>query len=1557
MLLRLWTRHLPLAASFAVLMSVPVTGTISPSPARAITPPENPNFTVQIGSSATQLQVVFTPTSGISRYSVRMYSSWDNYDNAVIFQMNYQSGQDIGLGNQPGFCNGDQVCIAISNNRGVRFTIQGYDSSNNPVTNQSPKSLPYFQTTDQVPSLSSPNTTPTSLIRVPFSPQTGQTSLSIRLYRSDDNYSQIYREVTDIVAPGRDIEVPGGYSYKFAYRTIGSTQNSNAYLSSAWRLRPDQISVGVRPNPPGNVQLTGSNRSFTATWTASQPVNGVTVYQYFVGFSSDRISWTDYSTTNTTDTISNLTNGQPYWVRVRSIGGNSTFGEWMSPTPVVPSYRPGIPSLSLVAGDKRIDTKWLAPDDGGAPILNYLLQYSTDGTSWIDITVDATKRSHSITGLTNGTQYTVRIYAINNSGISVTNQSPIRATPAGNAIPLTSPVTKIDTSRASLAMTVDTQGNTLTPYLEFGTPDGFNSTFYGDPGKGDNVQLKKDVTGLTPGYVYRVRSGVVVGGVPSYGTEFSFSTTPDPPSGLAATMTGTTASVSWTLNPTNNGNYIVYQVWAELNGVESGNRCRTFTGGGNNCQITGLTPGKFYAIKATAQPTGANYGNQTSLPASIQRSTLAPQEIDFSFINLPRKGVSSLGTLFDVSQYGSSSSGLVVTYTSTTSSKCVVVGTELEIRQSGTCTIRASQSGNSKFAAATSVDASFVIAASQTISFSISSIGTQTFGGSSLNLSTRATASSGLTVSFTTSTSSICTVADTTVTYLGAGTCRIIASQLGDTDYDPAPNVAREITVTRGTQSSLSVSSTTGTFGTELLLTTTGGSGSGIVTYAVDTNSVLATASGCSITSDGLVSTSAGQCAVIATKSADINYVAKSSVSTLVTLQKAAQTISFTPIAGSGSLLQGGTTTATARSTSGLSVTISSDTASKCTVSGGQVSLLADGICTLRGTQAGNSNFNAATPVTTSFEISPKPIPDTSAIEYIRLTAPNSYKVGDVVQLSIPRATYQGSVVSGTYEFISTSPEGFFFGNPSIDGDGTTRATVTFTKANAAFNLYAVFTPTDRANFAQAQTFAAITVNAKPQTITVNSGMDQFNRTLPINFAGIESTGTVFIDLSPMTSQGQPVNIQDQQAHCTISNQTVTRDNPGYCYVRVSSMGDGVFDSSLGIGTFVFTKLTQSINVLNTNQLNLLTAENAGDTIDLAEIITASSTLTVAITSSTPSTCTMSSLVLTVVSAGLCDLAIEQSGNDSYQPASSYSYSFTILRLEQSALSLTSTNATFGSALLLTATGGSGTGNFNYTVRNGLASGCSVQNGILTSATAGSCLVTVTRAGDSTYFPKSTPPALVEVGRSSQVISFNLSSLGTVSPSALPINLSAFVSTTSGLPIALRSNDSDICSLSGPLLTVRGVGSCSITASQDGTENFEPASDVVQSFSIAEIAPTPVVSTPTQAPVAPVTASQAQSGPNVPAKVEIGRTIKFAMKAPSGLPLSVSASGACKVTKVTRKVTSRVKVGKKWTTRTSVVQTGWSLTFSKRGKCTMRFRNGGDATYLPLSTTRTVTVK
>jgi len=121
------------------------------------------------------------------------------------------------------------------------------------------------------------------------------------------------------------------------------------------------------------------------------------------------------------------------------------------------------------------------------------------------------------------------------------------------------------------------------------------------------------------------------------------------------------------------------------------------------------------------------------------------------------------------------------------------------------------------------------------------------------------------------------------------------------------------------------------------------------------------------------------------------------------------------------------------------------------------------------------------------------------------------------------------------------------------------------------------------------------------------------------------------------------------------------------------------------------------------------------------------------ITSSTPSTCSITNGVVEFLGVGGCQLVFTDSGNQSYAPASPLTQSFSIGAGVQGAISLTTTTSTYGSSLTLGATGGSGTGAFSYTAVNGTATGCSVSGGVLTSASSGTCTVTVTKAASGSY--------------------------------------------------------------------------------------------------------------------------------------------------------------------------------------------------------------------------------
>jgi hypothetical protein len=79
-------------------------------------------------------------------------------------------------------------------------------------------------------------------------------------------------------------------------------------------------------------------------------------------------------------------------------------------------------------------------------------------------------------------------------------------------------------------------------------------------------------------------------------------------------------------------------------------------------------------------------------------------------------------------------------------------------------------------------------------------------------------------------------------------------------------------------------------------------------------------------------------------------------------------------------------------------------------------------------------------------------------------------------------------------------------------------------------------------------------------------------------------------------------------------------------------------------------------------------------------------------------------------------------------------YLITSTHVAQGPISITSTSGHFETPLRLVTSGGAGTGAVTYSVIDGTASGCAINvNNTLTSSSAGTCIVTATKASDASY--------------------------------------------------------------------------------------------------------------------------------------------------------------------------------------------------------------------------------
>jgi hypothetical protein len=187
------------------------------------------------------------------------------------------------------------------------------------------------------------------------------------------------------------------------------------------------------------------------------------------------------------------------------------------------------------------------------------------------------------------------------------------------------------------------------------------------------------------------------------------------------------------------------------------------------------------------------------IPDLSDANSMINQAITFSALSSKTYGDSSF------SLTGSASSGLSLSYSSSNTGVATVSGSVVTIVGAGSTTITASQPGNSSYNAATSVSQALTVSkASQTISFT--TLPAKTYGDSAFALT--ASSTSGLSVSYSSSNPSVATVAGSTVTIVAAGTATITATQAGNSNYNPASSVFQNLSVSRATLSSSSITLT-----------------------------------------------------------------------------------------------------------------------------------------------------------------------------------------------------------------------------------------------------------------------------------------------------------------------------------------------------------------------------------------------------------------------------------------------------------------------------------------------------------------------------------------------------------------------------------------------------------------------------------------------------------------------------------------------------------------------------------------------------------------------------
>ena len=234
--------------------------------------------------------------------------------------------------------------------------------------------------------------------------------------------------VSSLVAPTVQVDavtVPATLAATLGSLTNGKTYEvqvraANSAGQGSWSSS-GTVKAGLPAQPAAPTLVPGAAQ-MTVSWPAATD-NGTAITDYDLRYSDDSgATWTTLemdatANTNRSYTITSLTNDTSYQVQLRA---TNTHGDSLwSPSASAVVGAPDPPAApTLTPADGQVTATWTAPANNGSAITGYDVEYSTDGATWSDanVTVTVSTRTATITGLTNGTAYQVRVRATNARG-------------------------------------------------------------------------------------------------------------------------------------------------------------------------------------------------------------------------------------------------------------------------------------------------------------------------------------------------------------------------------------------------------------------------------------------------------------------------------------------------------------------------------------------------------------------------------------------------------------------------------------------------------------------------------------------------------------------------------------------------------------------------------------------------------------------------------------------------------------------------------------------------------------------------------------------------------------------------------------------------------------------------------------------------------------------------------------------------------------------------------------------------------------------------------------
>jgi parallel beta-helix repeat protein len=862
-------------------------------------------------------------------------------------------------------------------------------------------------------------------------------------------------------------------------------------------------------------------------------------------------------------------------------------------------------------------------------------------------------------------------------------------------------------------------------------------------------------------------------------------------------------------------------------------------------------------------------GNANYSPApQVQQSFAVKSNQTISFTSIAPTTAAVGGPTYTPTATSTSGLTVVLTVDPASSSVCTLTTGIVSFNDVGTCTINANQPGNGSYNAAVQVQQSFGVKRNQTISFTSTAPIDATVGGATYTPT--ATATSGQAVVFTIdgSATSFCSISSGVVSFTGIGTCVINANQSGNASYYAAPQVQQSFSVRATTTTSVVSDKAAPVFAESVKFTATVTAGAtGNVSF-YNGASLIGTAALNGSTPNEAVLNYAGLDVAGSPHSITAQYVGDThyfgSTSPALSQVVNPKPITITPNNGQSKVF--GTVadpTFTYVPTPALEAG-GSFTGALGRDTGDNVG---DYNFTLATLSAG-ANYTLSLAAGHHFSITPKSvtiIPDVGQTKVFGAANPPVYTYSSTGLLGLDEVT--GAMGRDTGEIVGNY--GFTLGTLTAGSNYT----LAFTASPATFSISpkpVTITPTA----GQTKVFGTAdplpfgyTHSALVGTDAISGSLSRLAGENVANYAFDVSTLTAGSNYQMVLAVGAPTfSITPKSITITPTvgqTKVYGTPDPVFTYAHTAMVGLDAISGLLGrdpganVGNYAYTlgsldaginytlvmtltpstfSITKAAQVINFTSTAPTGAVVDGSTYHATATGGASGNpVVITIDPSSSAVCSISSGIVSFHTVGTCIVNANQVGSANYFDAVQEQQSFAVGKGAQ-VIAFTSTvpsNAIIGGSYTPAATGGASGNPVVFTIDAASTSVCSINAGLVTFNHDGDCVIDANQAGDANYNAAPQQQQIVGVGKMSQTIVFS-----STAPAAAVVDGPSYTPTAtgggSGNPVvfSIDASASSVCTLSAGHVSFIAVGTCTIDANQAGSDDYSPAAQVQQSFSV-----------------------------------------------------------------------------------------------------------------------------